>query len=196
MVMVRFLTPESSREYQLEVKLGLSWGKPSAQSTPSVSFLSSRSRSKVDLSEIPQELHLPLHFSSIQVYSGMEPPPALVEAMRQGRGRTATGRPSKPTQQQPQRPAPSSQQQQARPQAQGPTLPPRPAQQPQQQAPDALYPPQLQPGQTQPPYDDAPPTYEEAMAEEMTGPMFPPTARPAYSGVTNENSPSTLPEKS
>lgn len=33
------------------------------------------------------------------------------------------------------------------------------------------------------------------MAEEMTGPMLPPTARPAYSGVTNENSPSTLPEK-
>jgi hypothetical protein len=33
------------------------------------------------------------------------------------------------------------------------------------------------------------------MAEEMTGPVIPSTARPAYSGVTNENAPSSLPEK-
>ncbi|GAB1315200.1 Arrestin-like N-terminal domain-containing protein [Madurella fahalii] len=185
-VMPSFVTCNLSRDYQLEVKLGLAWGRPPAQSTPSVSFLGHRSRSKVDLSEIPQELHLPLHFSTIQVFSGMEPPPALVEAIRQGRGKTTTSRPPKQAQQ----PQP-----QTWPQTQTPALPPRPTQRPQQQASDALYPSQLQPGQEQAPYDDAPPTYEEAMAEEMTGPMIPPTARPAYSGVTNENSPSTLPEK-
>lgn len=30
------------------------------------------------------------------------------------------------------------------------------------------------------------------MAEEMTGPMIPRDSRPAYSGVTEENAPSTL----
>jgi hypothetical protein len=170
----RLLTPPS-RDYQLEVKLGLAWGNPSLPA-PSSSFLGHRSKHR-DLSDLPQELHLPLHFSKIEVFSGLAPPPALVEAMRQGRGRTSG---PKPTQQ----PSPTP-----------PNLPPRPVQQPQQQAPEHLYPPQLQPGQEHPPYDDAPPTYEEAMAEEMTGPMFPPTTRPAYSGETNENEPSTLPEK-
>ncbi|KAL2133015.1 hypothetical protein VTI74DRAFT_3021 [Chaetomium olivicolor] len=185
-VMPSFVTCNLSRDYQLEVKLGLAWGKPITHSTQGTSLFG---RPKIkDPSELPQELHLPLHFSSIQVYSGLTPPPALVEAMRQGRGRAS--RPS--IQQQQQQPPPSPSQ---RLNAGPPNLPPRPAQQPQQQAPDALYPPQLQPGQNQPPYDDAPPTYEEAMAEEMTGPMFPNTARPAYSGVTNENEPSTLPEK-
>ncbi|KAK3900766.1 hypothetical protein C8A05DRAFT_16958, partial [Staphylotrichum tortipilum] len=165
-----------SRDYQLEVKLGLAWGKPAP-------LRGSNQRSKYkDPSDIPQELHLPLHFSSIQVFSGLAPPAELVEAMRQNRGRTS--RPSQP-------PRPFEPQQEA-----APHLPPRPAatqQQSQQQPPDALYPPQLQPGQVNPPYDDAPPTYEEAMAEEMTGPMIPSGARPAYSGVTNENAPSSLP---
>ncbi|KAK4158576.1 hypothetical protein C8A00DRAFT_39292 [Chaetomidium leptoderma] len=174
-VMPSFITCNLSRDYQLEVKLGLAWGKPSARSN--------RGKTK-NPSDLPQELHLPLHFSTIQVYSGLTPPPALVEAMRHGRG----GRTSRPTQQQP---APSPATAAAPPPP--PSLPPRPAAQ-QQQPPDALYPPQLQPGQA-PPYDDAPPTYQEAMAEEMTGPVFPSTARPAYSGVTNENEPSSLPEK-
>ena len=185
--------PTPSRDYQLEVRLGLAWGKPASPSGSSMSFFGSRSRSRTDLSELPQELHLPLHFSAIQVYSGLAPPPALVEAMRQGRG--TTSRPSKQPQPQPQAQA------QAQPPSQTPpALPPRPPpqqqQQQQQQPPEALYPPQLQPDQAQPPYDDAPPTYEEAMAEMMTGPMFPSAARPAYSGVTDENGPSTLPEKS
>ena len=60
---------------------------------------------------------------------------------------------------------------------------------------DPLYPPQLAPGEAEPPYDDAPPSYDEAMAEVMGGgPVIPDgAARPAYSGVTNENEPSTLP---
>ncbi|KAL1835251.1 hypothetical protein VTK73DRAFT_5922 [Phialemonium thermophilum] len=45
-------------------------------------------------------------------------------------------------------------------------------------------------------HDDAPPSYDEAMAEMMTGPVVPDgSSRPAYSGVTNENAPSTIPEK-
>jgi hypothetical protein len=44
--------------------------------------------------------------------------------------------------------------------------------------------------------DDAPPSYDEAMAESMAGPVVPDgISRPAYSGVTNENGPSTIPEK-
>ncbi|KAL2021816.1 hypothetical protein VTK56DRAFT_6590 [Thermocarpiscus australiensis] len=189
-VMPSFVTCNLSRDYQLEVKLGLAWGNPPDRSNSS--------RAKPRLSEVPQEIHLPLHFSSIQVFSGLTPPPELVEAMRQDRRRKPAPQPNQQSQSSP---APAAAAAAAAHQAQTPSspppsLPPRPAQPPQQQPPDALYPPQLQPGQAAvaPPYDDAPPTYEEAMAEEMTGPMFPSTARPAYSGVTDENEPSTLAE--
>ncbi|KAL2146190.1 hypothetical protein VTI28DRAFT_4768 [Corynascus sepedonium] len=179
-VMPSFLTCNLSRDYQLEVKLGLAWGKTSPQAPNT--FLG-RGKYK-DAPDLPQELHLPLHFSSIQIYSGLTPPPALVEAIRQGRGRTTRPTPASPKTATAE--TPSSPQQ-------PPSLPPRPAQQPQQQPADALYPPQLGSGQADAPYDDAPPTYEEAMAEEMTGPMFPPgAARPAYSGVTDENGPSSF----
>ncbi|KAK4236476.1 hypothetical protein C8A03DRAFT_35612 [Achaetomium macrosporum] len=202
-VMPTFVTCNLSRDYQLEVKLGLSWGKPSLPTPASTSFLGGRSRPpKQDPSDLPQELHLPLHFSAIQVYSGLAPPPALVEAMRQGRGRrtstTATRPRPSPQQQQPP-PSPSSPLAAAE---HAPALPPRPAvhhqQQQQQQSPpaeaEALYPPQLQPDQPHAPYDDAPPTYEEAMAEEMTGPMFPAgAARPAWSGVTDTDGDSSIP---
>ncbi|KAK3942218.1 hypothetical protein QBC46DRAFT_77276 [Diplogelasinospora grovesii] len=194
-VMPSFITCNLSRDYQLEVKLGLSWGKPSSSATNSAAGSSSlfggKGKSRMDLSEIPQEIHLPLHFSTVDVYSGLAPPEQLVEAMRQGR----KTRPNR-TQSQSQTPAQP-------PRPQPPNLPPRPSQQQvpqqqqqtQQQVYDPLYPPQLQPGQAAPPYDDAPPSYDEAMAEEMTGPILPQNARPAYSGVTNENEPSTLPEK-
>jgi len=203
-------TTVHSRDYQLEVKLGLAWGKPQPQS-----------KGKARLSEVPQEIHLPLHFSSVEVYSGLAPSPELLEAMRRGRiQRRQSTKPQRlpalipqhQLQQMPPRPASVSPQ---RP----PQLPPRQGTFPlaQEQAPqsppirqqpsprlpqhqDPLYPPQLRPGQdpgqSAPPYDDAPPSYDEAMAEMMTGPVVPSTARPAYSGVTNENEPSTLPEKS
>ncbi|KAL2158225.1 hypothetical protein VTH06DRAFT_4545 [Thermothelomyces fergusii] len=193
-VMPSFVTCNLRRDYQLELRLGLAWGRPSP---PSQSTFFGRSKYR-EASEVPQELHLPLHFSTIEVYSGLAPPPALVEAIRQGRGRGRTANPAPGT-----RPtgaattttttaaaaAPTA----ARPQSpqKPPELPPRPP--PEQQPAEALYPPQLAPGQAGPPYDDAPPTYEEAMAEEMTGPMFPPGApRPAYSGVTDENGPGSL----
>ncbi|OIW23490.1 hypothetical protein CONLIGDRAFT_637457 [Coniochaeta ligniaria NRRL 30616] len=188
-VMPSFVTCNLKRDYQLEVKIGLSWGKPVPQS-------SSMFKTKTQQGPIPQMLHLPLHFSTIEVYSGIAPPPQLVEAMRhQGGGggvrpskSTATARPSAAPRPSQQAPPP---QQPARP----PRMPPRPT--PQQAAAlqaaaahDPLYPPQLAPGQTEPAYDDAPPSYDEAMAEEMAGTVG---DRPAYSGVTNENGPSTIP---
>ncbi|KAK4179915.1 hypothetical protein QBC36DRAFT_57160 [Triangularia setosa] len=207
-VMPSFLTCNLSREYQLEVKVGLAWGKPDNPqhgSSNSSSFFGGSNRNKgKNLVNIPQEIHLPLNFSNVQVFSGLTPPAALVEAMRQGRTRPArkqTNPNGRPPQQQQPRPniPPQGVASSSRPPA--PVLPPRPAvvnsqQQQQNDASEAaLYPPQLQPGQDAPPYDDAPPTYEEAMAEEMTGPAFPSTARPAYSGVTDENAASSLPEK-
>ncbi|KAK3377699.1 hypothetical protein B0H63DRAFT_222712 [Podospora didyma] len=185
-VMPSFVTCNLSRDYQIEVKLGLAWGKPLIGNASS--------RGRINPSEIPQEIHLPLHFSSVEVYSGLAPPPELVEALRHGRGRRPAAQPQRPaTAQASVQPAAAAQPVPVQP----PALPPRrPTMTPQEQETAALYPPQLGAGQVEPPYDDAPPSYDEAMAEEMTGPVFPPTARPAYSGVTNENSPSTLPEKS
>ncbi|KAK0708806.1 hypothetical protein B0T21DRAFT_341064 [Apiosordaria backusii] len=208
-VMPSFLTCNLSREYQLEVKIGLAWGKPdhaSNNASSSSSFFGGSNRNKgKNLANIPQEIHLPLNFSNVQVFSGLTPPAALVEAMRQGRTRPTrkqtnpNGRP--PQQQQQPQPNISPQGVASSSRPPPPVLPPRPAvATPQQQQQNdsseaALYPPQLRPGQDAPPYDDAPPTYEEAMAEEMTGPVFPSTARPAYSGVTDENAASSLPEK-
>ncbi|KAJ9160630.1 Arrestin-related trafficking adapter 10 [Coniochaeta hoffmannii] len=190
-VMPSFITCNLSRDYQLEVQLGLTWGKPVGPQAAS----SNPFKNKTSQVPIPQTLHLPLHFSTIEVYSGLAPPPQLVEAMRhQGRVRPASTstRPSAP------RPArQTTQQQPPRP----PAIPPRPT--PQQAAAlqaaaaaaaasDPLYPPQLAPGQTEPAYDDAPPSYDEAMAEALTvAPVV--GDRPAYSGVTNENGPSTIP---
>lgn len=204
------LTPRS-RTYQLEIRLGLSWGKkPPANS-----------KGKSPLTHVPQEIYLPLNFSSVEVYSGLAPSPELLEAMRRGRMQrrqsTQPDRPPVPSQQQAPRPVsvavPASGPQTHRPPTTSPTagapppiLPPRtntnpnaapPARRP--QPPSDIYPPQLRPGQAAaqgqaaPPYDDAPPSYDEAMAEMMSGPVVPSGERPAYSGVTNENAPSSWP---
>ncbi|KAH6840637.1 hypothetical protein B0I37DRAFT_418648 [Chaetomium sp. MPI-CAGE-AT-0009] len=183
-VMPSFLTCNLRRDYQLEIKLGLAWGKPAVNS-PSM-FLG---RGKfADAAGRPPELHLNLQFSTIQVYSGLAPPAELVQAIRNPRPKPTQQKPSQST-----AAAAAAAAAAAGPsQAAAPHLPPRPAQTAPTQPADALYPPQLGPGQASPPYDDAPPTYEEAMAEEMTGPVFPGAARPAYSGVTDENGPSSL----
>ncbi|KAI0016017.1 hypothetical protein F4780DRAFT_761347 [Xylariomycetidae sp. FL0641] len=123
----------------------------------------------------PPTIHLPLKLSAVDVYSGIKPPPELVasaaSASSSSNNNTATAanRPPMP----PPRPAP------------GASRPPQ----------DPLYPPQLGPGDV-PGYDDAPPpSYDEAMADALVGPN--PQDRPAYSGVTNENAPSSMPpEKS
>ncbi|KAJ9141763.1 Arrestin-related trafficking adapter 10 [Pleurostoma richardsiae] len=170
-VMPSFITCNISRAYQLEVRLGVSWGiRPQGHSSFRLG------KPKDSTAELPQTISLPLHFSSVEVHSGVTPPASLIEATRQSR------RPRLP-------PRPSG----AQTTPATPLLP----------STDPLYPPQLRPGQTQgqggavaPPYDDAPPSYDEAMAESMTGPLLPPgRGRPAYSGVTDENAPDSLPEK-
>lgn len=210
-VMPSFITCNLKRTYSLELKLGVSWGKPpgattaipddtaSNSSLPSMMKMGkSKGKGKDPAYNLAQTMFLPLHFSSVQVYSGLEPPASLAEAARKGRRQ----------QTQQQRPN-------ARPGQSGPALPPR-----QERPHDPLYPPQLRPGQTAtqaqtqaqapaspaaagnpsaeapPAYDDAPPSYDDAMADAMIEPVVPDgRARPAWSGVTNENSPDTLPGK-
>jgi hypothetical protein len=170
-----FVTCNLSRRYEVEIKLGLCWGKAKP------GFISTH----------PQTIFLPLHFGGIEVFSGITPPPELVAAARSTRpGRATLNIPPRL----PPRPggssAPSSPvgvaQSQDQTQAQRPAMPQRPPH-------DPLYPPQLQPGQTAPPYDDAPPSYDEAVAENLSGPFDGMQSRPAYSGVTNENAPSQMP---
>lgn len=209
-VMPSFITCNLKRTYSLELKLGVSWGKPpgataaipeeasSLSSLPSVMKMGkSKGKGKDPSYNLAQTMFLPLHFSSVQVYSGLEPPPGLAEAAMKGRRQQTQQRPS------------------ARPSQSAPSLPPR-----QERPHDPLYPPQLRPGQTAtqaqtqaqssgastaggaasteapPAYDDAPPSYDDAMADAMVEPVVPDgRTRPAWSGVTNENSPDTLPGK-
>ncbi|GAO15638.1 uncharacterized protein UV8b_04822 [Ustilaginoidea virens] len=174
-----FVACNLSRRYEVELRLGVCWGEE-APSSSSPGFVVGASS---------QTIHLPLHFAAVEVFSGIAPPPELLQAARAGtrpspgratltvpprlppRASSAPGSPARP----------DSQEGQVRP-----SVPQRPPQ-------DPLYPPQLQPGQTAPPYDDAPPSYDEAMAENLSGPFDGLQSRPAYSGVTNENAPSQMP---
>ncbi|KAI0393333.1 hypothetical protein F5Y17DRAFT_432847 [Xylariaceae sp. FL0594] len=168
-----FRTCNLARRYELEIKFSLSWGLPGG-------------------AWLPQVVALPLVMSKIQVYSGIRPPPQLIQgasfptnptpsttntaATGGGGGGVNVGHNTNvhgedmPTPRPPPRPSGNG----------NPPMPPRPA--------DPLYPPQLGP-ENVPLYDDAPPSYDEAMAESLTGPR----ERPAYSGVTAENAPSTMP---
>ncbi|CAM1501040.1 Fc.00g102020.m01.CDS01 [Cosmosporella sp. VM-42] len=177
-----FVACNLSRRYELEIKLGLSWGIPKPGSS----------------TVHPQTIYLPLHFANLEVYSGITPPAELLEAARTsrpGRATIAIPPPLPPRQSQSQmRPSPVSPSQQQ--------FPPHSQPHQQQTVPhtsDPLYPPQLQPGQDAPPgqnppsYEEAPPSYDEAMAENLAGPFDGMQPRPAYSGVTNENAPSQMP---
>ncbi|KAI1270700.1 hypothetical protein F5Y18DRAFT_369248 [Xylariaceae sp. FL1019] len=161
-----FKTCNLARRYELEVRISLSWGKAGA---------------------LPQVITLPLKMSKIEIYSGIKPPTQLLQ--------TATVQPATSSRPFPstastssQRPvntngnASSAPRPPPRPAAGGaPSQPPRPA--------DPLYPPQLGPGNVLGDDDAPPPSYDEAMAESLSGPQ----ERPAYSGITAENSPSTMP---
>lgn len=166
-----FVTCNMERSYELEIKLGLSWGK-----SPSKGGLLAP-RNQIP----PQTIYLPLHFSKIQVFSSITPPPELVQAILDH-----GSKPSAPTMTRPPRLPPR------RNTAQGVT-----ASQPAAAAPssDSIYPPQLG-TQNAPAYDDAPPSYDEAMADAASGPFEGHQPRPAFSGETNENAPSQIPEKS
>lgn len=264
-VMPSFVTCNLRRTYALELKLGVSWGKPpgttvaippddaseslsSKVSAMSLKAARAKGKGKNAAPNMATTMFLPLHFSSVQVYSGLSPPESLAQAAMKGRKQQTQ------TQTQTQAQAQFRTQSQSRLQTQSQTRPsPRPnaassqshpALPPRQQH-DPLYPPQLRPGQTAgqastsaaasgslvgspvvggggggggggsgsgsgsggaageafdvgaaPPYDEAPPSYDEAMAEAMPGPVVPAQERPAWSGVTNENAPDSLPEKS
>jgi hypothetical protein len=172
-----FQTCNLARRYEIEIRVGLAWGLPGASSsTP------------------PQTIFLPLRFANVQIYSGITPPPELLEAARnRAPGQASVNIPPQlpPRASQAGRPpAQTAQSSQAGPSSQA-AQSSRPANA--QPAHDPLYPPPLGPGETVPPYDDAPPSYDEAVAENITGPFDGLQDRPAYSGVTNENAPSQMP---
>ncbi|KAI1439246.1 hypothetical protein GGR50DRAFT_10250 [Xylaria sp. CBS 124048] len=165
-----FRTCNLARRYELELKLSLSWGLAGPGKTAG---------------SLPQVISLPLTMSKISVYSGIKPPPKLLQTAHPapmggpapfGSMTSATTHVNGNGAPAPLPPRPGTNG--------GPPIPPRPS--------DPLYPPQLRPDNL-PMYEDAPPSYDEAMAESLTGPVD----RPAYSGITAENAPSTMPaEKS
>ncbi|KAF9882394.1 arrestin [Colletotrichum karsti] len=184
-----FVACNLQRHYELDIQLGLCWGKPPSTRT----FLGSSKDNPA-----AQTIFLPLHFSKVQIFSGIAPPPQLLEALAQ-----QANRPSAATMSVPPRLPPRTSQSapithtmgrgQQQPQQQQQRPPNAPPQQQQPAAPqyDPLYPPQMgTPGAAS--FDDAPPSYDEAMATGAPAPE----ERPAYSGVTNENAPSQIPEKS
>ncbi|KAK1247011.1 hypothetical protein MKX08_000813 [Trichoderma sp. CBMAI-0020] len=172
-----FNTCNLSRKYELDLKIGVSWGTP-----------------RTTKDSQPQALFLPLHFANVSVFSGITPPPELLEAAKNTRpGEVTISRPPRlpprisvseasgsggvgAHQRIPRRPSAAA----------APVMPPRPPQ-------DPLYPPQLPPGDI-PAYEDVPPpSYDEAIAENLSGPFDGLRPRPAYSGITNENAPSEMP---
>ncbi|KAI5462705.1 hypothetical protein BGZ63DRAFT_355682 [Mariannaea sp. PMI_226] len=171
-----FATCNLSRRYELEVKLGVAWGQPRRGSKQA------------------QVIYLPLHFSKVDVFSGITPPEELLQAASANRP-TGPTFDSIPPRLPPRRQSSVSSPTTSRPTQQVPHVPQQQTNPPPQQQPayDPLYPPQLGPGQTAPPPDDAPPSYDEAMAENLAGPFDGMQSRPAYSGVTNENAPSSMP---
>ena len=68
-----FVTCNLTRKYELEIKLGLTWGEP-----PKTGGMFSK-----QTPQQPTTIYLPLHFSSVEVYSGIKPPVELVEAAAQ-----------------------------------------------------------------------------------------------------------------
>ncbi|KAL6866242.1 hypothetical protein ACO1O0_002349 [Amphichorda felina] len=172
-----FISCNIIRRYELEIKLGVAWGRPSGKSGGLFSK---------DSSHTPQ-IHLPLHFQNVEIFSGITPPPELLESARTTKPGRATFNlaPQLPPRNNSQS-GPSMPVQPPRPQNQGAVQP---------AAADPLYPPQLAPGQNAPAYDDAPPSYDEAMAENLAGPFDGLQERPAYSGVTNEDAPSEMPRE-
>ena len=177
-----FVSCNIIRRYELEVKLGVAWGRPNPNAKSGGLFSKD--------SPQPLQIHLPLHFQHVEIFSGITPPPELLEAAQTTRPGRATFdmAPQLPPRNNSQSgtSTPAQPAQPVRPQNQEPLRPP---------ATDPLYPPQLAPGQTAPAYDDAPPSYDEAMAENLAGPFDGLQERPAYSGVTNEDAPSQMPRE-
>lgn len=130
-----------SRRYEVELRVGLSWGLPSGGQK----------------SHQPQVLFLPLKLSRVEVYSGVKPPKELVQSLNNNN--SSNNNSARPQGQNPPPLPPRT-----------PSMPATNAQQQQPPAQDPLYPPQLGPDNA-PGYDDAPPpSYDEAMAQGLSGP--------------------------
>ncbi|PNH40910.1 hypothetical protein VD0004_g6125 [Verticillium dahliae] len=174
-----FATCNLQRTYELELKVGLSWGAP----TRSGGLLARKEPP-------PQTIYLPLTFAKVQVYSNIAPPPGLLQSLQEQQNKPAAATLSRPP-----RLPPRTNTAGMASSASTHTMA-HPHQAPPQPQHDPLYPPQLS-NDGAPPADDAPPSYDEAMAD-TAGAPFEGTAqaRPAFSGVTNENAPSDVPTKS
>ncbi|OBT64350.1 hypothetical protein VE03_05803 [Pseudogymnoascus sp. 23342-1-I1] len=117
----------------------------------------------------PQKQIIPLRFP-VEVYSGVTPSPALLNALA---NRTATT-------------SASASASTSAPYV-APAVPPRPSGAPAAPPIDPLYPPQMGTPNAEL-MGDAPPSYEDAMADDI-GPL---DGRREYSGVSNEDSPSEV----
>ncbi|KAK8045099.1 hypothetical protein PG993_005123 [Apiospora rasikravindrae] len=93
-----FMACNLQRRYELEVKIGLSWGLPNPKGK--------------DVMFYPQMLYLPLKLSKVEVFSGISPPAQLLDASSYRPQQTAPQPPSLPPRQSV---ATSSQQQQPPP---------------------------------------------------------------------------------
>lgn len=160
-VMPSFTTCNLRRTYALELKLGVSWGKPpgatvgipeelnGASSSSLSSKMSSMSLKKsarggkagkgknAAAPNLSQTIFLPLNFSAVEVYSGLSPPESLAQAAMKGR-RQQSRTQSQAQSQASGRPSPRPN---GNASQSSPALPPR-------QRHDPLYPPQLRPGQS------------------------------------------------
>ncbi|KAJ3497311.1 hypothetical protein NLG97_g2000 [Lecanicillium saksenae] len=141
-----------NRRYEVQILATLQLGKKSGKT-------------------IPESITLPLHFSTVEVFSGIKPPRELVEAATNGGFSQNELRPHLPPRQSVSGPSGSG------------NAPPLPQRRPSGQAPP---PPSDE-------YEDAPPSYSEAMAESASMPFDQNNPRPPFSGVTAENAPSQLP---
>ncbi|KAL5604243.1 hypothetical protein BROUX41_002223 [Berkeleyomyces rouxiae] len=214
-----FVTCNLSRTYELEIRLGLSRDKPGApsesSSSPSSTFsnmFKGQSSRDQDPSRVPLDtIILPLRFTAVDVYSGIAPPPQLLNEIqrRQSQMHRPPRHPMYP--QGPGAPPmnnyggmPGGWPGAGRgvPMYANPPLPPRRPNQPVDPriaaatavAPhDPLYPPQMgTPAAAS--FEEAPPSYEEALADAVAGPFENSNSRPAYSGTTDVNGPSQVPE--
>lgn len=130
-----------------------------------------------------ETITLPLNFSAVDVYSGVTPPPELLDA--------AKNKASTQTQTQARPPRLPPRQSNAGPSQSTPPQPPRPQRPPQQQQ-QVVQPIQPQGGTTADEFLEPPPSYSEAMAAGASSP-YDGSERPPYSGVAEAEGSGPMP---
>lgn len=137
-----------------------------------------------------ETITLPLNFSAVDVYSGVTPPPELLNAAK---SKTSTGAAqARPPQLPPRQSNASGPSQNAGPSPLQPPRPQRPPQQQQQQQQQVVQPLQPQGGTTADEFLEPPPSYSEAMATGASSP-YDGSERPPYSGVAEAEGSGPLP---